>query len=134
MTIIFSFSCIVQKKKEHIGVRIKKIRSYKGLKQEDLAKSIGKTRSLISHFERTGLINKYTLIDIAKALEIDVAILDSDLEFLKEDIKEKPEIFSRKLILEEVIEQQKLEIKFLKDTINQQWLVINKLVKNKKPS
>ncbi len=132
MTIIFSFSCIVQKKKEHIGVRIKKIRSYKGLKQEDLAKSIGKTRSLISHFERTGLINKYTLIDIAKALEIDVAILDSDLEFLKEDIKEKPEILSRKIILEEVIEQQKLEIKFLKDTINQQWLVINKLVKNKK--
>ena len=132
MTIIFSFSCIVQKKKEHIGVRIKKIKSYKGLKQEDLAKSIGKTRSLISHFERTGLINKYTLIDIAKALEIDVAILDSDLEFLKEDIKEKPEILSRKIILEEVIEQQKLEIKFLKDTINQQWLVINKLVKNKK--
>ncbi len=129
MTIIFSFSCIVQKKKEHIGLRIKKIRSYKGLKQEDLAKSIGKTRSLISHFERTGLINKYTLIDIAKALEVDVAMFDSDSEYLKENSQNGLDAFSKKIMLEEIIEQQKLEIKFLKETINQQWLVINKLVK-----
>ena len=129
MTINFFVTCNVKKKKEHIGLRIKKIRAYKGLKQEDLAKSIGKTRSLISHFERTGLINKYTLVEIARALEIDVSILDSDSEFLNETMEEKTNVLRTKDIFEEIIEKQKIEIKFLKETINHQWSVINELMR-----
>ena len=40
------------------------------MSQEDLAKAIGKTRSLISHLETSGNINKYTLQEIATALKI----------------------------------------------------------------
>ena len=118
-----------EKEKRTYWLKNKKIRAYKGLKQEDLAKSIGKTRSLISHFERTGLINKYTLVEIARALEIDVSILDSDSEFLNETMEEKTNVLRTKDIFEEIIEKQKIEIKFLKETINHQWSVINELMR-----
>lgn len=38
----------------HIGESLKRSRSYRGMTQAALAESIGKTRSLISFFERTG--------------------------------------------------------------------------------
>jgi transcriptional regulator with XRE-family HTH domain len=44
----------MKKTKDHIGQKIKRIRAFKGMNQEELARAIGKTRSLISHFERTG--------------------------------------------------------------------------------
>ena len=40
--------------------KIKRIRSYKGITQQQLADVIGKTRASI-FFERIGQINKYTL-------------------------------------------------------------------------
>lgn len=120
-------------KKEHLGNKIKRIRAYKGMKQEDLAVAIGKTRSLISYFERTGNINKYTLIEIAQALDIDAETLemkndDGALKFTTED-KDQNKLVKNNC--EETIQKQKEEILFLKDTINQQWKLLQKL-SNKK--
>ena len=122
----------MKKVKEHIGNRIKKIRTYKGLNQEDLAKAIGKTRSLISHLERTGNINKYTLQEIADALEVEIEIFEQSTPLGMEHIigdPEKPLI--KKDACKETIEQQKVEIGFLKETINHQWKLLHELAKKK---
>jgi transcriptional regulator with XRE-family HTH domain len=37
--------------------------------QEELAETLGKTRSLVSFLERTGKVNKYTLQEIAGILK-----------------------------------------------------------------
>ena len=119
-------------KKEHLGIKIKRIRAYKGMKQEDLASAIGKTRSLISYFERTGNINKYTLIEIAHALGIDVETLEmknGDVPTFTMEDKNQNKL--AKDDCQEMIQKQKEEILFLKDTINQQWKLLQKL-SNKK--
>lgn len=122
----------MKKEKEHIGNRIKKIRTYKGFNQEDLAKAIGKTRSLISHLERTGNVNKYTLQEIADALKVEIEIFENStplgMEHLTED-PEKPLI--KKDHCKETIEQQKEEIGFLKETINHQWKLLHELSKKR---
>ena len=102
------------------------------MKQEDLAKKIGKTRSMVSYFERTGIINKYTLQEIADALSIDVKKLEqADLntpDYLMEDAEKE---IAKKDKCKEVIEKQKAEIGLLKDTINQQWKLLHELAKRK---
>ena len=57
--------------------------------QEQLAEAIGKTRSLVSYFERTGVINKYTFKEIAEVLHITT----EELEKLEDEVlklKESP--------------------------------------------
>jgi len=109
---------------------LKKIRQLQGLNQEDLAKAIGKTRSLISHLERTGNINKYTLQEIADALQIDVESIEKfGSDSLGNIIKDKN---SNKLQLEklkETIVRQKDEIAELKETVKQQWKTIHELTR-----
>lgn len=108
--------------KGHLGQRIKRLRAYRGLTQEDLAEALGKTRSLVSFLERTGNINKYTLQEIAKALAIPVDQLNDDTtsasaEHYGSEINQKSG----------VIEQLKKENEFLKDTIQHQWDLIKAL-------
>ena len=67
----------MKSKKEHFGHKLKRIRSIHGMSQEELASAIGKTRSLISHLETSGNINKYTLQEIAAALKIDTATIEN---------------------------------------------------------
>lgn len=102
------------------------------MKQDDLAKKIGKTRSMVSYFERTGIINKYTLLEIAEALSIDVEILENgelnNLDNLIEDTKAE---ISKKDKCKETIEKQKAEIVFLKETISHQWKLLQELAKKK---
>ena len=123
----------VKKKKEHIGQKIKRIRGFKGINQEQLAKSIGKTRSLISHFERTGNINKYTLLEIADALGVDAGEFEKDFPLADmhklEDSEQK--IHSENSTCKEMVEKQKDEIGFLKDTISHQWQLLHELAKKK---
>jgi len=116
----------VKKKKIHLGDKIKRIRSFKGYTQNDLAKGIGKTRTLISHFERTGNVNKYTLAEIADFLHVSIEEI--------ENIGENPAIFSYDTNtnenftwLKNMIEEQKEEINFLKNTIAQQMELLQKL-------
>jgi transcriptional regulator with XRE-family HTH domain len=121
----------VKKKKIHLSDKIKRIRSFKGYTQYDLAKGIGKTRTLISHFERTGNINKYTLAEIADFLCVSI----DDIENIGEEIFmsangdfSKEEHF---IWLKNLVEEQKAEISFLKKTIAQQMDVLQKLSEKK---
>lgn len=115
----------------HIGKRIKKIRSFNGLTQEELAKAINKTRSMVSHIERTGEINYYTLKDIAKVLNLPV-----------EHFQDGTELTEKHLIAQEpfvqygandkdnlLLEQLQNEINYLKSVIENQWKLLFELSK-----
>lgn len=54
----------------HTGKKIKILRTYKGLTQQDIADKVNKTRALISHIEQSGKVNYYTLMEILRVLEI----------------------------------------------------------------
>lgn len=124
----------MKKKKIHLGDKIKRIRSFKGYTQFDLAKGIGKTRTLISHFERTGNINKYTLTEIADFLCVSI----DDIENLGDEMLMSSYGDSSKdehvLWLQHLVEEQKTEISFLKKTIAQQLDLLQKLSDKKIPN
>ncbi|MFM8587219.1 MAG: helix-turn-helix domain-containing protein [Bacteroidota bacterium] len=124
----------MKKKKIHLGDKIKRIRSFKGYTQFDLAKGIGKTRTLISHFERTGNINKYTLAEIADFLCVSI----DNIENLGEEILLSSNSDSSKdehvMWLQDLVEEQKTEISFLKKTIAQQLDLLQKLSDKKIPN
>ena len=63
----------------HLGLRIKIARISKGLKQEELAEKINKTRPLISNIEQTGKANHYTLKKICEVLDLDINELESSV-------------------------------------------------------
>jgi transcriptional regulator with XRE-family HTH domain len=63
----------------HLGLRIKLVRISKGLKQEELAEKINKTRPLISNIEQTGKANHYTLKKICEVLDLDINDLESSV-------------------------------------------------------
>jgi transcriptional regulator with XRE-family HTH domain len=63
----------------NIGLRIKIARISKGLKQEELAEKINKTRPLISSIEQTVKANHYTLKKICEVLELDIDTLESSV-------------------------------------------------------
>ena len=114
---------IAKKIKQHIEVKLKRIRSYKGITQQQLADVIGKTRASI-FFERIGQINKYTLYDIASALNVGYD------EIEKVDATEANTTNIATLLSQQnLTEQLKTENDFLKDTINHQWALINELSK-----
>ena len=116
-------------KKEHLGEKLKKIRVLHGMSQEDLAKAIGKTRSLISHLETSGNINKYTLQEIAAALKIDTATIEN---FNYENVNILRDQNPKTEYNKDEIQRLKEEITDLKATIKEQWKVIQNLTKGTK--
>jgi transcriptional regulator with XRE-family HTH domain len=118
----------VKKPKEHLGQKIKRLRAYRGLTQEDLAKSLGKTRSLVSFFERTGNINKYTLQEISNLLNTTPEELENDHIQIS---PAEPQGHKATGPEEKLISQLQQEIVFLKETIHQQWLLLKELSKSK---
>jgi transcriptional regulator with XRE-family HTH domain len=119
-------------KKEHLGEKLKKIRILHGMSQEDLAKAIGKTRSLISHLETSGNINKYTLQEIAAALKIETTAIEN---FNYENAHVINDTNKSVEYNKDEIQRLKEEIIDLKATIKEQWKVIQNLTKTtKKPS
>ena len=110
--------------KEHLGQKIKRLRAYRGLTQENLAEALGKTRSLVSFLERTGNINKYTLQEIAKVLGVTADQLNdkSDHSSISEQISSNNSSKSGN-----IVEQLKKENEFLKETIQHQWNLIKAL-------
>ena len=109
------------------------------MKQEDLAAAIGRTRSLISHFERTGNINQHTLEEIANVLEVDLNQMEQPDLILPLKIASDPQKAYRKnqpSISSEngmalLVETMKSEINYLKETIQHQWKLIHELTRNK---
>lgn len=112
---------------KHLGKRLKKIRAFNGMTQEELAKAINKTRSMVSHIERTGEANYYTLKEIAKVLNMSVEQLtDTDQP---EHLVFEPSSTNSLSAQEELVSQLKQEIVFLKDTIQNQWKLLFELSK-----
>jgi transcriptional regulator with XRE-family HTH domain len=111
-----------------LGQKIKRLRAYRGLTQEDLARSLGKTRSLVSFFERTGNINKYTLQEISTLLNTTPDELENGIS-----LAEEPESNGYQHNSEDskIIHQLQQEIIFLKETINHQWQLLKELSKGK---
>jgi transcriptional regulator with XRE-family HTH domain len=123
----------VKKLKNHLGEKIKRLRSFRGMTQEDLAKGIGKTRSLISFFERTGSINKYTLAEISRVLNITADELEEmEIESIEPVLHDRNDaIYTRSDLYQKMIERQQAEIEFLKQTISHQQHLLNQLSKSK---
>jgi transcriptional regulator with XRE-family HTH domain len=117
----------MRKNDKHIGDKIKRFRGFRGITQEQLAEAIGKTRSLVSYFERTGVINKYTFKEIAEVLRTTTEELEN-LEDEVLNLKESTSDYNNHNdnLAEKLIEQQKNEINFLKQTITYQWELIQK--------
>lgn len=114
-------------KKTHLGLKIKRLRAFRGMTQEDLAHALGKTRSLISFLERTGNVNKYTLQEICSILKTTPEELEAEsgLDGGKSPSYDSPSKNP------ELLEQLKEENKFLKETISNQWQLLKDLSKNK---
>ena len=126
----------VKKHKEHIGIKIKRLRASKGMTQQELADKIGKTRSLVSHFETSGIINKYTLQEIADALQIkvDSLLTNTDEKYKapedQQPIADNAAAYIISPALQQLIDKYKEEVSFLKDTINNQWKLLHELSKS----
>ena len=116
-------------KKEHLGEKLKKIRVLHGMSQEDLAKAIGKTRSLISHLETSGNINKYTLQEIATALKIETTAIEN---FNYENVNILRDQNPNTGYNKDEIQRLKEEITDLKATVKEQWKIIQNLTKGTK--
>lgn len=121
----------MKKSVDHIGKKIKRFRSFRGMTQEELATAIGKTRSLVSFFERTGNINKYTLMEIAQILDTTVEELETGNFGTSNTFQEQVISSQKKNDSNQLIEQQQAEINFLKETINHQWELLKSLAKGK---
>lgn len=123
----------MKNKSSHLGQKIKRLRAFKGMTQEELATALGKTRSLVSYFERTGNINNYTLQEITSILGTNPE------EFALYDMDDSKYIHpgtngisnNHNGIAQKLLDQQQAEILFLKETINYQWQLLNELSKRK---
>jgi transcriptional regulator with XRE-family HTH domain len=120
----------------HIGLKIKMIRLSKGLKQIDLADKINKTRALVSHIEQTGQVNYYTLETIAKALEIDAAVLNSEIVsdsgymyYQKENSDSTIPTYHEEEEKDLSIKKLEEEVNFLKQLVKSQLEIIKDLSK-----
>jgi transcriptional regulator with XRE-family HTH domain len=116
----------VKKIKDHIGQKIKRLRAFKGLTQEDLATKIGRTRSLISYIERTGNINKQTLKEIILILESNPEEFElKSVDFLISNKDAKKEMTDTPTNAYEIlIRELKDEISYLKKIIDDQLLLL----------
>ena len=116
----------MKKSKDHIGQKIKRLRAFKGMTQEDLAIKVGKTRSLISYIERTGNINKQTLNEIILILESNPEEFElKSIDFFSSNKEVKKEMTDiAKNAYEILIRELKEEISYLKKIIDDQFLLL----------
>ncbi|NDC77161.1 MAG: helix-turn-helix domain-containing protein [Chitinophagia bacterium] len=120
------FNCDVSDSKEHIGLRIKRMRAFRGMTQDSLARALGKSRSLVSFLERTGSVNPYTLHEICSILRTSPEELEPGVGTLQE---EPPPDYRLLAAKDELIEQLREENRFLRETIHQQWNLFRTLEK-----
>lgn len=109
-----------------IGKKIKVLRAKKGLSQQELADSINKTRTLISHIEVTSKVNFYTLTEIANVLCVPVSYFTDD-DHSEDIVEESIENYSN---LSETLKKLEREIELLNEIIANQKEIIKQLKKN----
>lgn len=123
----------MKNKKDHIGLKIKRLRVIQGLTQEELGERISKTRSLVSYIERTGNINEYVLNSIAEAMGVTVETIEemSDEKNIQDlqQILQKP--IQQNVPVQLLIDRHEAEVQFLKATIANQWQLLHELSKSK---
>jgi transcriptional regulator with XRE-family HTH domain len=122
----------VKNRNNHLGQKIKRLRAFKGMTQEELAAALGKTRSLVSYFERTGNINTYTLQEITLILGSN----PEEIELLENGENHNGHANhngngSNNGALQKLLDQQQAEILFLKETIHYQRQLLDELSKVK---
>jgi len=122
----------VKNKNNHLGQKIKRLRAFKGMTQEDLAVALGKTISLVSYFERTGNINNYTLQEITLILGSN----PEEIELIENGEnhnghRDHNTNGSNNGVLQKLLDQQQAEILFLRETIHYQRQLLNELSKEK---
>jgi transcriptional regulator with XRE-family HTH domain len=109
-----------------IGKKIKILRAEKGISQQELARLINRTRSLISRIEVTSKANYYTLRAISDVLDvsIDYFIAEINTDVLNESTTEYSSLSDRitkvereNELLNEIISNQKEIILQLKDRL-----------------
>ena len=62
-------------KPKHIGRNISRIRELRGMKQEALAIAIGVSQQTISNIENSEMVEDEKLLEISKALEVNVEVV-----------------------------------------------------------
>jgi len=98
----------------------------RGIKQDELADMINKTRPLVSYIEQTGKVSPRTLTKICKALKIDLPQLENIASENPTDyatIKEREEQMQREIdslkervrVLDELVKAQKDIIEVLRN-------------------
>jgi transcriptional regulator with XRE-family HTH domain len=114
----------------HIGVKIKMARIARGIKQDELAEMISKTRPLVSYVEQTGKVSPRTLVKICKALKIDQQQLENIASEGAVDyntVKEREQQMQREIdslkervrVLDELVKAQKDIIEVLRNKNNE---------------
>ena len=103
--------------KQHVGNVIRILRTLAGMSQTQLADEIGKTRGMVSHIERQGKVNHYTLKDIAKALNTTVEWIEQYPITKNERVFDTEDTID---ILTTKIQQLQREIELLNDLVNPQ--------------
>ncbi len=109
------------------GERIKLRREELGLSQAELARMLGKTRSLVSYIEKTGKVNDLTYYDILKKLELHpetedeqflvkrlLQVEEPKLYFRNENDIELMSVKRENQTLREMVELQKAVIEMLR--------------------
>lgn len=64
-----------EEKTEHLGLYIKRLRKEAELSQDELARKIGKSKSLIAFIEQSGQVRDKTLRELSEALKVPFEML-----------------------------------------------------------
>jgi len=105
-------------------LKIKRLRAFRGMTQDGLARALGKSRSLVSFLERTGSVNPYTLNEICSILQTRPEELEPGLAAWQDDGSGDYRLMAAK---DELIERLKEENRFLRETISNQWKLFREL-------
>jgi transcriptional regulator with XRE-family HTH domain len=109
------------KAKFHCGIQIKKIRVANGITQIQLGEKIGKTQALVSYIEKTGKANEDILMDIAKALNVNIEQLVNPTD------DAAAQQFNKSLNKDALYKQLLSEIDYLKSLIEDYKEIIKNL-------
>jgi transcriptional regulator with XRE-family HTH domain len=115
--------------KQHLGDAIRILRTLAGMNQTELAEKIGKTRGMVSHIERQGKVNHYTLKDIANALNTTIEQIE---QYPNTKYENTLDLDSNVEKINPAIHQMAREIELLKELVNHQKKIIELLEKDYK--
>lgn len=112
------------------GERIRVRREELGISQAELARMLGKTRSLISYIEKTGKVNDLTFYDIIRKLDLPIQSEDEQFLVKRFDRGDESQIQNERSRSE--LEFLRREVSTLRDMVELQKAVIELLRRDRK--